>query len=113
MATIDVIQLFNSAELTDSAAEYYTVGVDNTQIVKITFCNTSSSEKLVSLWLVPSGGSVGDDNQILNDYPIGGGETYSDYNIEGQIIPSGASIYAKADVTSTVTIHGSGIEFTD
>lgn len=107
-------KLFNSAQLTTSAATYGTAVPANKmrKITKISFCNTSSGAVLVTLYLITSGGTAGDSNTITKTRTLAALETWSCPDVEGHYLNVGDFLQAKCDTATAVTIHGAGIEFT-
>lgn len=65
-------------------------------------CNTTVSNAVVSIYAVPSGGSAGVSNQIVNALPVPAGETVS-LDQEKIVLGSGDAIWAQSDVSSKLT----------
>lgn len=108
-------KLFAPAQLTASAAVYYTVPVNvKTIIKKLTFTNpvSSAAARLVTVYLVPSGGSVSDTTTITSQKVVAIGQTWECFEAENHIIESQDTIQALADAATDVTIMGSGLEIT-
>lgn len=104
-------KLITPAQLTASAATYYTVPANTkARITKLTFTNSDTTARTMTLYLVPSGGSAGVTNILTKAFPIGPGATYEAFEAEGHVLSTGDTIQALADVTSMVTVQGSGIE---
>lgn len=74
------------------------------------FCNTSAYNpssptaniSLLSVYAVPSGGSVGDGTMIVNKLPMPAGETVS-FDQEKIVLANGDFIVAKTDSLSNIT----------
>jgi hypothetical protein len=67
------------------------------------FCNyTPSTTATITVYAIPTGGSVGNTNMIINALSIPGGETVS-LDQEKLVLGSGDSIVAVASVNSTIT----------
>lgn len=107
------LQLFSPAQLTTSAATYYTVGSNLRSIIKkLSFCNTSAGAVTVTLYLIKSGGSAGDTNTLTSAHTLAAGETWSCPDVEGHVLHAADFIQAKASAATSVTVHGSGVEIT-
>lgn len=108
-------KLFAPAQLTGSSAVYYTVPLNvKTIIKKLTFTNpvSSAAARLVTVYLVPSGGSASDTTTLISQKSVAIGETWECFQIENHIIESQDTIRAFADAATDVTIMGSGLEIT-
>lgn len=104
-------QLSAGAQLTTSAATYYTVPANTiTTIAAMTLTNTTGTARTVTVYLVPSGGTAGDDNCILYQRVVPAGKSYNVAEAIGQTIPAGATIQALADANTAITIVASGYE---
>lgn len=104
-------QLIAGAQLTASAASYYTVPANTiTTISACSLTNSTATARTVTVYLVPNGGSAGVTNIILSARTIAPGEAYNVSSAIGQSIPAGASIQAFADSATAVTIVASGYE---
>lgn len=100
------------AQLTASAATYYGPVAANTKAIpkKLTFTNTDTSARTVTVYLVPSGGTAGTTNILISARSIGAGETYDCFEVVGQVLLTGGFIQALADVAAKVTINGAVAE---
>jgi len=65
-------------------------------------CNTTVNDAVVSIYAVPSGGTAGAGNQIVNALPVFAGETVS-LDQEKIVLGSGDSICAQSDIASKLT----------
>jgi len=109
--TVTPKKLFTPATLTNSAATYYTVPASTkTVLKKVSFTNTDTVPRTVTLYLVESGGSAGASNIIISAKAIAPGDTYEAYEVEGHIMNSGDFIRALASQASVVSMHISGVE---
>lgn len=92
-----------------SATAQYTVPNNKTAIIdKFTVTNTSSVAVPFSVYLVASGGTVGDDNKVLDNYQVGVEETYTCPELVGQVLQAGGFISTVAGAVSSLTISASG-----
>lgn len=105
-------KLFNPALLTASAVTYYTAPANtSTLIKKLTFTNTDSVARTVTVHLVPSGGAATATNMLVDARPIATLDTFECFEAEGAMLNTGDFIQALASTTSVVNIQGSGVEF--
>ena len=104
-------QLCAGAQLTASAAPYYTVPANTiTTISACSLTNSTATARTVTMHLVPNGGSANAANMILSARTVAPGETYNVASAIGQTIPAGASIQSLSDVAAAVTLIASGYE---
>jgi hypothetical protein len=72
-------------------------------VTAIIFCNNSlTTDATVTVWLVPSGYAVGNNNMILNTISVPRGETFS-IDTEKFILSNGDSVQAQASQNSIIT----------
>lgn len=96
------------AQLTASAATYYTAPANTKSVIKkLTFTNTDTVARTVTVYLVPSAGTAGATNILISARPIPAGDTYDCQEALGQTLLIGGFIQALADVGAKVTIQGS------
>jgi len=109
--TVSPKKLFTPAQLTASAATYYTCPNNSkTVLKKVTLTNDGSAPETVTIYLVENGGSEGATNIALKEKAIGAGETLEVYELEGHIMNAGDFIRALASTASKVSFHASGVE---
>jgi len=72
-------------------------------IISILFCNTSTTDKTVTIYAYPSGGSAGDGSTILKDLTIPAGDTFIWSGQEKIILDVGDVVSGLADVATSVT----------
>ena len=96
---------------TSSTKEYEAVNC-KTIIDKFTATNITSTTALLTVFLVPNGGSASDATRIIQNYAIAGGEAYTCPEIVGHSLDKGASIYVLCDTGSALVIRSSGREIT-
>lgn len=101
------------AQLTASAATYYT-GAANVQTIikKLTFTNSTATARTVTVYLVPSGGSAGVTNILTSARAVNVNETYECFEAQGQVLNPGDLIQALSDSATAVTIAGAVVEVT-
>lgn len=89
------------AQLGTTVTTIYTSSGDSATTV-IFFCNTSATAETIDVYAVPSGGTAGVTNQIIDTLTINSGDTYI-MNIEKLVLSNGDSIEASATTGSVVT----------
>jgi len=99
-------RIIEGAQLTGSAATYYTAPVlTKVRLRKLVFCNTTGGAVNVTVYLVPSGGSAGVTNTVWSAKTLGAGVTIECYEAEGHVLEAGDFISA---LGLSVTIQASG-----
>jgi hypothetical protein len=81
------------------------IQVADTQQYAVTsmfFCNTTSSNSILQVHLVPEGGTFRNDNKIIHNLTITPGDTFT-FDTEKIILDSGDSIQAKADPAGSLS----------
>lgn len=102
--------LIDPTTIANTTTTYYTVPANVvTTITQATLHNTSSSPVLVTVYLVPSGGSAGVTNQIYKQR-LAALETKIVYGALNASLESAATLQAQADTASVVALHLSGRE---
>lgn len=98
------------ALLTTSAATYYTVTAGTVGNVKeILFCNVTSTNRTVSTYFVPSGGSATTTNQVVNAVTVASGTTVRiPFNT---FLAAGDTVQALASAGTAISIRVSPVEF--
>jgi hypothetical protein len=74
------------------------------RVVKCTVTNDTTAAETISFNKVPSGGSVGATNLIMNLRPIGNKETYECPEVVGQVLDTGDLISAIAGSADQLTV---------
>lgn len=100
--------ILNTAVTSGNTTIFTSAG--NNAITTMIFCNTSAynpasptaNTSLLSVYAVPSGGSVGDGTMIVNKLPMPAGETVS-FDQEKIVLANGDFIVAKTDSLSNIT----------
>jgi VCBS repeat-containing protein len=95
-----------------NTTEYTAPSSAKTIIDKFTVTNTDSSARTVSIHIVASGGSVGDQYLIVKDKSLTAGESATVSEMQNQILNTGDFISVVASVASKVVIRVSGREVT-
>ncbi len=110
MSIVTHKQIIPGVELTASLVTYHTATFGKTKISRITFTNTDTVVRTVTVHYVPNAGSADDTNIVCNQFPIGPLKSIAPYFLEGHILENGDFIRMEADVTEKVTVVGSGME---
>lgn len=88
----------------------YTATNVTTVIDKFTATNYSATAAAISVNIVTSGGSAGNDNLIVKTKTLQPAETYTFPELVGQVIASGGFISTIAGSASAINIRASGRE---
>ena len=94
---------FSSSTLLPASQTAIFTSSGNNAVVAISFCNTSASATNVTMWILPSGGSIGAWNMIVNQAVIAGNDTFI-FNAEKFLLSNGDIIYAQAGVASQIAV---------
>ncbi len=106
-------KIIPGSQLGISASVYYTAPANTKCIVKkLTCTNVTADARLVTIYLVPAGGSGDDTNTISKTKTLAPYETWECFEAEGHVVESAGSIQALCDAATAVNIQGSGIELT-
>lgn len=83
----------------------YTCPANTTaRVIKCTACNDTTTVPTFDINKVPSGGSVGDDNLLINGRALGSEDTDECPEVVGQVLEAGDFISGIASGASQVTI---------
>lgn len=93
-----------------SQTTQYTASGVTTIIDKFTATNYSASAANISVNLVTSGGSAGNDNLITKAKVLQASEVYTFPEIVGQVLAPGGFISTIAGAATSITIRSSGRE---
>lgn len=99
--------LYVGGQLTNAAATYGTGPVNaKTQISEAVFTNVDSVPRLLTVYLVRSGGSASAANTLIlgRSIPVGGTDLAPE--LVGQLLGPGDFIQAKADANTAITCAG-------
>lgn len=105
--------VFNTVLIPAKTAEnaqttQYTSTNVSTIIDKFTATNYSAAAATVSVNLVTSGGSAGNDNLVVKAKTLQPSETYTFPELVGQVLASGGFISTIAGTASAINIRASG-----
>jgi len=97
--------------LTDSEVPIYTApALTIAAVHSITLCNTDSSDRTVTLWIIPSGQTSSARYRVYTVMTVKANQTIQDDALRN--LEPGDFISALADVTNKVTIRIDGAEIT-
>lgn len=105
-------RLVAGSQLTGATATYYTATAVKARIDAATVRNDYTAGETFSVWLVPSGGTADDTNQVIKDRPLAAGETQMVPEIIGHYLEAGGTIQAVASNAARVNLIISGGEIT-
>lgn len=106
-------QLIGGTFLTTVQSSYYTAPASTTAVLqRATLSNISGNTVTATVWLVPAGGTVGNQNQLINARSLIAGETYVSPELGNKVLQAGGQIQALASQGSAINIDVSGVEIT-
>lgn len=104
--------LVDPGQFTGSVTTVYTVPASTTtKVTGIILVNDTTTAVTCTVYLVPSGGTAGPDNLLLNAIaiPTDGTPLIMEF-AEGVYLETAATIQGLASITAQVTYHLSGVE---
>ena len=103
----------NTTQLSSTAADVVAAVPSNTKAVvrKLSFRNTGSSNRTVTVYVIASGGSAGTTNELA-EKAIAPGKTWNVIEIQGEILEPGMKAQAKQDAGTDVNANCSGANIT-
>ena len=107
MSVINTVLIAPKTAEATQVTQYTSTNV-STIIDKFTATNYSAAAATVSVNLVTSGGSAGNDNLIVKAKTLQPSETYTFPEIVGQVLASGGFISTLAGTASAINIRASG-----
>jgi hypothetical protein len=103
----------NGTLLTTAVATYYTVPLGAVAtITQASVINTDVSNRTVSIYAVPSGGTADSSNIRVKSKTLAPNEPWVPYSIIGKKMKAGTTIQAICDTGAVVNIDLSGTEVT-
>ncbi len=89
--------------VTTSASAVYTSS-GNTAITFLSLCNYSAGNVVANVFVVPNGGSAGNNNVIINNINITVGDTYQLYaGAEKLLLENGDTVQVNANTNNAIT----------
>ena len=102
-------KLHAPAVLGTSPSTLYTVPGSTITILKqVALCNTTTNNRTISLYLVPSGGTAGVGNAVLYDVSVDAKST-TFVNLSA-VMATGDILQGLASVAASVSIHSFGVQ---
>lgn len=99
------------AQLTTSAATYYTAPANTTTIIQaVVLTNTTGGAITATVHLVASGGTATALNMVLSAKSLLAGETYIVPGTAGLVLATGGTLQALASANTSISIMASGTE---
>jgi|ERR1035437_2827745 hypothetical protein len=92
------------------AANYTVPALTVTQIKEVIFANTVATANTVRLYLVPSGGSLGDLNCVMKDFSLPTDGTPIIFEFDSLYMNAADTLQASAANASQVSMHVTGTE---
>ena len=111
MATIQGGPLITPVRLAASSTTLYTSTSCRTRIDQATTANPTAVDRLVTLYLVESGGAVGDPTTIAYQRTVFAGQTAIWDELVGHWLSDGWTIRGLCDSADKVNIMMSGVKF--
>jgi len=103
-----------SGQLGSSSTTLYTCPANTrARVIKANACNDTTTVPSMTFYLVPSGGSPGVTNLLINARNLPGNGTDSLREIVGQVLEPGDSIRGLASSADQVTVHLAVVEVVD
>lgn len=99
-----------SAQLTGSAATYYTSLNTKTIVTKCTITNNDTVVRTFTIYVIKSGGTAGVTNVVILARSIAPSETQEVPEMSGQILEDGDFIQMLASTTAVLTPTLAGIQ---
>lgn len=96
--------------LTTGGADVYTAPANTVaRLSSVTFTNQTGNAAAVTAHLVPSGGSPGNNNRVVNSYIVGPNESWTCPHLNHNLNP-GDKLRVLSDTANAVSVYGSVIE---
>lgn len=103
--------VITAAQLTTSAATYYTVPTGVTAYIrKLSLLNSTGGAVTATVHLVPNGGTANATNMVISAQSIAAGASYQCPEVEGQALAAGATIQALASAGTAISLRGTALE---
>lgn len=99
--------LYTGGQLTNAAATLFTSPTNTKSVItQAAFTNVDTVARLLTVWIVRSGGAASDANILIDEKSLAAQETYVSPELAGQILGAGDFVQAKADANSVITVAG-------
>ena len=77
--------------------------VGDSAITTIFFCNTDASDRIITVWIVPNGDTLGDEHMIMKELTINATDTFA-FGSERILMGASDTIQAIADTINKVSV---------
>ena len=106
--TTTPLVLYSGGQVGNSNTTLVTGGnnVQATIITTATFTNTDTVPHTLTVYLVRNSGSPSSSNKLISSLQLIGGQSYVSSELQGQILSTGDTIQAIADVAAKITCAG-------
>ena len=106
---ISQVQLIAPKPLPATVASVLTAPANTTyRIGRACFSNPTPGAVTVTAYLVPTAGSPGAANALIDALVVGAGSTYVSPELAGLVIPAGSSLHAFASTGGALVLYASG-----
>jgi hypothetical protein len=110
--TVVTPKIFASAQLASGNTTVYTVPPNHSaKLAKLVLTNTSASVVIVSVSVVPAGGTVDGTHQIVSGYSLAAGDSTIVTEVEGVFLGDSDFISVNAGTGAAVDVMLSGLDF--
>lgn len=108
--SVSAISLVQAVQAPNAAAAQYTCPSNSKVVVRHgVFTNTTAGAVTLSIYIVPSGGSVVDAAKILDAFSIAAHTAYTSAEISGVVLNAGDSIQTVASAATSISQNISGL----
>lgn len=107
---VNVTTLIPAKQAESTQVTQYTATGVRTIIDKFTGTNTSAGAVTLSINIVTSGDTAGNQNLVVKTKSLAAGETYTFPEVVGQVLAPGGFISTLAGAAASITIRASGRE---
>lgn len=107
---LTLVNMMAPQQIANSATTYYTSTSLKTRIDALSVSNPTSAGATVTVYIVPSGGAVGDSTTIVKTRSIAPNETWPGTGLVGQVMPSDSTLRMVASAATTLTGMASGAQ---
>lgn len=106
-----VPKILSSSQLASGDSTIYTVAANKAaKISTLSLCNVSASPVVVSVALIPSGGSIDGTHRVVSGYTLQPGDTLPVEYLEGAWLGDGDKIVVSSGTSSAVDCVLTGLE---
>lgn len=108
--TIRQIQITPPTQLAAAVGVIATTPNNTTyRIGRAGFSNPTGAAIAITVYLVPSGGSSGAANQLIDGVVVAANSTYVSPELAGLVMPAGSTLQAFAGTAAAIVAYASGV----